>query len=214
MKQPQPSGQSKGENIFLKDVLSHFDDFRIKMPIAWIVGGMAVNGVSPNDIDILINLPPDECDSSVARVIRFRIQRSLPQKYWDKIHWLYNDGVGPFTSCIPLFSLEAKVLPFTRQEMSAAAHIFPLKFFRQPKAMQGRYKKDIFTIKSLQEKIPESAYPVEVNMKYDGMRVQFHKKENEIRIYSEDGGNVTERFPTFISQLKKLNDDVVLDVFV
>ncbi|KKK78003.1 hypothetical protein LCGC14_2847940, partial [marine sediment metagenome] len=185
LKQPNRSGIEKGNKIFLKDILKEFDDFKIKEPIAWIVGGLSNHGHTKGDIDILINLPPEEADTTISKVLIFRIQRSLPEKYWKRIHWLYNDGAGPFTSNVPLFSLDAIKTTLQRQEMAAATSITPLKFFKQLKGKSGRFKKEIFSLKSLQEVIPEEAYPVEINQKYDGMRVQIHKADNKVKIWSE-----------------------------
>ncbi len=212
LKQPNRSGIEKGNKIFLKDILKEFDDFKIKEPIAWIVGGLSNHGHTKGDIDILINLLPEEADTSISKVLRFRIQRSLPERYWKRIHWLYNEGAGPFTSNVPLFSLDAIKTKLQRQEMAAATSITPLKFFKQLKGKSGRFKKEIFSIKSLQEVIPEDAYPVEINQKYDGMRVQIHKADNKVKIWSEDGGNLTDRFPTFVEQIKKYPRDIVIDV--
>ncbi len=212
MKQPNPSGVEKGDKIFLKDIIKHIDSFKIKDPIAWIVGGISNHGQTKGDIDILINLPPEEADSTISKVLRFRIQRSFPETLWPRIHWLYNDGAGPFTSHVPLYSLEARKQPFERKEMAAANTIEPLKFFKQLKGKSGRFKREIFTIKSLKEVIPEKEYPLEVNKKYDGMRAQIHKKDNMVKIYSEEGSNITERFPTFVDQIKKYPKDIVLDV--
>lgn len=211
MKQPNYSGEKIGEMIHLKDVLSHFDDFLIKHPVVWIVGGIANHGKTKGDIDVLINVPPEESDSTLARVIRFRIQRSLPKKYWHRLHWLYNDGAGPFTSHVPLFTLRANKTDLKTVEMSAAASIRPLHFFKPPKPKKGRYKKETFSIPALLQVIPEDAYPVEVNEKYDGMRAEFHKKGSEVKIWSEDGGDVTDRFPTMVEQLKRYPKDIVLD---
>lgn len=208
MKQPNPSGKVTGKPIILDEVLKHLGSFSIKNPIAWIVGGLANHGQSPNDIDILINLPPEESDSTLARVIRFRIQRSMPSDLWNRIHWLYHDGTGPFSSHIPLFSLEAVKLPSSRVEM-AAAGVQPGHFFRQPKPKSGHIKKDIYSIKALLEIIPDDAYPVEAEQKYDGMRGQLHAWNGNVKIYSEDGGDITDRFPTFVSQLKGSN--LILD---
>ena len=211
MKQPLPSGRKKGRNLKLSEVLEHFDDFKVKDPIAWVVGGIANNGSTDNDVDILINLPPEEEDSIIAKIVRFRISRSFPLDIRERIHYIYNDGAGPFTSNIPLFSLEAKKLSLTRKEMSSDS-IKPLHFFKQLKAVQGRYKKDIFTIKALQEIIPEEEYPVEINQKYDGMRAQFHLSDGAVKFFSEEGTDILERFPTMSSQLSSHRSNIVLDV--
>jgi len=215
MKQPEHSGIEKGNKLFLKDIISYIDSFKIKDPIAWIVGGIANHGQTKGDIDILINLPPEEADSTISKVLRFRIQRSFPEKLWKRLHFLYNDGAGPFTSHVPLYSLEARKMPLERKEMAAANTITPLRFFKQLKGKSGRFKREIFSIKSLKEVVPEEAYPVEVNQKYDGMRAQVHKAGIKIKIFSEEGSNITARFPTFVSELLKGSSrdvDLVLDV--
>ena len=212
MKQPNRSGEELGETIYLSEIVKEFDDFKIKSPIAWLVGGIVNHGKTKNDIDILINLPPEEADTSLSRVLRFRLQRSLPQKLWSRIHWLYNDGAGPFTSNVPIFSLETRKTNLQRMEMSAQTSITPLKFFKMLKGKSGREEREIFSIDSLKKIVPEDAYPVEVNMKYDGMRAQVHKAGSKVKIWSEDGGEITDRFPTFVEQIKRYPQNIVLDV--
>ena len=209
-RQPFPGTpkNKKKEWIYLKDVLKHFGPFKVKEPIAYLVGGLCNFRKTQGDIDILINLPQNEAGTSIAKVLKFRIYRSLPPKLWPRIHILYNDGAGPFTSYVPLFYLSAEILSKQRQEMSISK-VKPLKFFKQLKGKFGRIKKETFTIKGLIDKVPAADYPLEIDKKFDGMRVQIHAAAGSVKIFSEDGGNVTDRFPSIVKELKGKN--LVLD---
>lgn len=47
--------------------------------------------------------------------------------------------------------------------------------------------------------------------KYDGIRTQLHKKNNEIRLFSRRLEDITESFPEIINGAKKLAHDIILD---
>ena len=91
------SGNVEGEEIFLKDILSEFGKFKLKEPFVYIVGGLCNHGKTHGDIDILIKkTKPANEDEDIP--LKFRIMRQLPQKYWARLHFLYDDELhGPFS---------------------------------------------------------------------------------------------------------------------
>ncbi|MCJ7508123.1 MAG: DNA adenine methylase, partial [candidate division Zixibacteria bacterium] len=53
-----------------------------------------------------------------------------------------------------------------------------------------------------------------VQKKYDGMRVTVFKDKDKVMIYSEDGTDLTERFPTVVEQAKAISNDFIIEAEV
>jgi len=100
----RPSGDRLGERIFLKDVLPHFQAFKLRQPYVYLVGGLVIHGSTEGDVDILVKdspaLPPP-----FRHVLEWRILRSLPENYWHRVQFHYDNFHGPFTDNIPLYDL-------------------------------------------------------------------------------------------------------------
>lgn len=95
--------------IKLQDVLPHFGkEFLLRAPFAYLVGSLANNGKTKNDIDILIRGPIDE---ATEHILKFRIGRMLPPELSSRVE--YHGGAlpdpistgGPFTAYCPLYDL-------------------------------------------------------------------------------------------------------------
>lgn len=99
-----PSGVKLGERIELKDVLPSFQAFKLRQPYVYLVGGLVIHGSTEGDIDLLVkdspSLPP-----AFRHVLEWRILRSLPPKYWERVQFHYDQFHGPFTDNIPLYDL-------------------------------------------------------------------------------------------------------------
>lgn len=203
-------GQPK---ITIEDFLSKLDKpFLTQKPYAFIVGGLANHGFAEGDIDVLVRAKEPDL------AFEFRVYRQLPREWWPRIHFLYDvDNTGPFTNYIPLydkaFVLNDRRLEKMSSEDMAATEVSPMVTFPMLKAQAGYRKMETYNIDGLIETIDsiKDFYPAEVDQKYDGMRAQIHKKGNVVKIWSEDGGEVTSRFPSAISAMKKISGDVVLD---
>jgi len=63
------------------------------------------------------------------------------------------------------------------------------------------------TAEDIIEKIGKCA----VEGKYDGLRLQVHKKANQIWIFSRNLENMTHMFPDVVSEIKKLKKDLILE---
>jgi len=99
-----PSGNRQGKRIHLHDVLPYFREFKLRKPYVYLVGGLVVHGSTEGDIDILVkdssNLPVE-----YRHVLEWRILRSLPQQYWDRVQFHYDTFHGPFTDFVELYDL-------------------------------------------------------------------------------------------------------------
>ncbi len=107
--QPLTSGTGEKDAIQLGEVLGRFEKpMRISMPFVYLTGSIVNRGESKNDIDILIKASKN--DESIMPVA-FRLIRMFPEELRDRIQIIYDDTGdskthGPFTSHIPLYSLE------------------------------------------------------------------------------------------------------------
>lgn len=195
----RPSGDGDGDFITREDVLQHFDDFDISKPIVWLVGSLATQGRTNNDIDILIDL---KRNNPICEIIRFRIFRMLSEDLANNIQFLYRDErPGPFTDHIPLFSLKSELLDdFDVIEMQGG-------FKKMMKPIIGYKKGEAYGWDAIRQVIPESAYPVIAEKKFDGTNCQFHKNDGEVTIYSDGGDDITHRLPLFVEIMKDWSID-------
>ncbi len=58
-------------------------------------------------------------------------------------------------------------------------------------------------VDSVSEGFKRCGRPAEVEFKYDGFRMQIHKKDNNIKIFTRRLDNVTNRFPEVVDHIKK-----------
>lgn len=207
-----PSGEEIGEEISLDDILQHFKSFKIAQPLVYLTGGIVNNEKTTGDIDIFIRTVKDD---PIVIPIQFRILRMLPEELRDRVQFLFEDMTegkhvpGPYTSFVPLFSLEAMTIdPFERVEMSSEVikgelqRIVPGKFFTPLKPTIGYKKGEAFGFEALKELVNFEHYPVVVQKKYDGARLQMHKDRQAVKIYSDGKQDVTHRLPSFVEAVK------------
>lgn len=104
-----PSGDTRGEKIFLQDILEGFKTFDLRSPFVWVVGGIVEHGSTQGDVDILIDSNEGELTPEMMHVIQWRIQRGLRAKMGDaiveRIHFLDDRLKGPFTDNVPVYAL-------------------------------------------------------------------------------------------------------------
>ncbi len=223
------SNEGNDSEIYLNEVLKNVDDFKIKEPFVYLVGGLANYGKTTGDIDILIkkNTPKDE-DEDMP--LKFRIMRMLPKRLWNRLHFLYDDNIhGPFTNYVPLFSLMCKVnsrqvhhmsekktrMKLSKEEEAEKSEkeneIKPFRFFTQPKPTHGREEEEIYSLDTIEETIKKLKwdFPIIVEPKYDGVRCQVHKVKDRVKIFSEEGEDYTKQIPTIAEQFKIMEHDFV-----
>lgn len=99
------------DELLLDDLLPHFhDEFLLRSPFVYLVGSMANNGRTKNDVDILLRGPLDE---ATAHIVKFRLGRMLPPDIAQRMSFhggIPDDEVmsgiaGPFTAFTPLYDL-------------------------------------------------------------------------------------------------------------
>jgi hypothetical protein len=89
--------------------------------------------------------------------------------------------------------------------------IKPMRFFEMLKGIAGYRKLEKFTPEGVLAVTKPADYPYEVDQKFDGLRLQLHKKGDKVKILSIDGANHTNRLFFIADELKKIPHDVVLD---
>lgn len=111
------SGEKIGETIRLPEILEKLESFVISDPFIFLTGGLVNRGETANDIDVLIkgNLP-----DHVLKPIWFRMLRQLPKELWHRFQLLQDEGLGPYTSYVPIYRLKVeRIRPPIRVELSA-----------------------------------------------------------------------------------------------
>ena len=219
-------GEAKGEMILLPSILKAFDgDFMICEDFVTVVGGLCTHGKTRGDIDILLKCKEPRDDSSpLGMATKFRIARALAGQniMENRIEFLYDDFSGPFTSHVHLYDLVLRLKGKRElEEMSLAMlekSVTPFRFVTQPKPLHGRFKEQIYSPETVAEVINanpkwKEALPngIIVEKKFDGFRVQVHKVGKKIRILTEEDNDVTDKIPSLVSEIKKINHDFVAE---
>jgi len=228
----RPSGKKDGVLIKLADVLQYFKSFYFMEPAIYLTGGIVNNGETTGDVEILYR--GLEEDWKHWGPILFRIQRMFPREVWSRVHLLDDKYHGPFTSNIPLFKLKAETYPDfdisqmqertprikiesarVAKEAADSRKEDEIKMFRYFLPLKGasgyregeRYSidavKEAFRDKKTNKPDPER-YPLIVQKKYDGARNYIFKEGDRVEIITEEGLNVTRRYPETIKELKSI----------
>jgi len=118
------SGEEQGDVLKLDEVLSHLKSFKLRMPLLYLVGGLANRGETPNDIDLLIKGP---MSPALRHVLEFRIGRMFPPELSRRIQFLDDEFGGPFTRHVELADLVVEMRPqFDVKQMALAKQDDPL----------------------------------------------------------------------------------------
>lgn len=88
------------------------------------------------------------------------------------------------------------------------------RYFFGMKPTKGYLKEEKMTIDGLMKFISEEDYPILVEKKYDGAKLIVFRSEKKVTIYTDDGGDVTNRLPKCIEAIKKLGNvkDAIFEV--
>jgi len=86
------------------------------------------------------------------------------------------------------------------------------RFFLGMKPTRPAFPEERMTLDSLLKFFKPEDFPVLVEKKYDGQRLIIFKNGDKVRIFSDDGEELTSRFPQTIEAIKKLNvNQAILD---
>jgi len=206
--------------VLLEDFLCRFQDHYLRKPFIRLVGSLPNWGRTDGDIDILFN---GNLDEKIVQIESWRIERAFPDlqdrlEFLDDAHWH-----GPFTNFTDIADLKVEIRPHLFvQEMKRdpgfkagceeSKKEDKLELFRpfyQPKPTHGRNVGEIYSVDSLVDIVTE-LWPRDVGIfvgkKYDGTTNQLYKKGDEVKIFSEDGSDLTENLPTIVDQARKIHE--------
>jgi len=119
------------------------------------------------------------------------------------------DADVPFEIADVIRSEKPEILAMAKESKSRG--IKPFRFFEMLKGIAGYRKLEKYSIESVKAVTKDADYPFEVDQKFDGMRLQLHKKGDKVRIFSIDGANLTNRLDFMADELKEWPQGVVLD---
>lgn len=92
-----PGGTSKGDRVYLQDIIKEFKPFFRRKPIAYLVGGLVIHGSTTGDIDVLIMRKERDIG------LEFRIYRQFDKSLWPRFQFIYDPDQGPYTDYIPIY---------------------------------------------------------------------------------------------------------------
>jgi len=207
------SGVQKGTEVLkVEDIVEKLAGHtaHLRMPFVYLTGGLVNRGETEGDIDILLRCEDGELGDKLTRLIQWRILRSLPKEQWDRVEFLFDEDHGPFTSHIPLFALT--LTPLEPQEIKMALEKAQAEISKSVRV--GSFFKMVKPIKPAkpgQRQSPEAflelftgGWPWEVTKKYDGVHVQVHKSGDSVKIFTEDGTDITSKVPGVIKVVKEV----------
>ncbi|MEM1691792.1 MAG: hypothetical protein QXK45_03890, partial [Thermofilaceae archaeon] len=190
---PTPSEKEGREEAKAEDVLRLLTKPAILYERAvLLVGSLAQRGAG-HDVDILVR---KEIPKEVYRRIAFRVGRVL-NRLGVRIHILYDDG--PFTDYIPLYDL---VLVPSKREKVEMARLEPFTVVKTMKPIrigQGQ-RQTLSSFLALVEKYGAEGY---LEPKYDGVCVYAHHKDGKVRVWTEDGNEITDLVADLFKRLPK-----------
>jgi len=118
---------------------------------------------------------------------------------------------------------EQRITDITRKRQAEQSRksdsLQPFRFFVQPKGIAGYRKEEVYSVEGAIERVKQKwmkgdKFPsVHVDQKFDGFRVQIHS-DDKVKVWSEDGGDVTHRFPTIVKEAKAQGFPFVADAEV
>ena len=211
-----PSGNEEGEEITLEEILPFFKSFYKAKPYVSLVGGLANNGKTKGDIDVFIRSDTEDIATE------FRIYRMFPEELRRRIHILYpSDGnIGVYTNYIDLFDLKLEGRNQKHLELMSAIDerkgITLFTFSKLLKPAHGRFKGELYSVDSLIELVDKKPEwyekKIAVQCKYDGIHCRIDCKGGRVKIWTEEGNEITDKCPTIASEFKEIckGHDVVV----
>lgn len=97
-----PSGDGDGEWITLEEALRHVKPICLRDGAVTLVGGLANQGQSNNDVDLLVRGPYDE---NLEHAVKFRLGRMFPPEISERVQFHGDEMGGPFTNFVKLYDL-------------------------------------------------------------------------------------------------------------
>jgi len=101
--------EETGSVVTLPQILSHLKSFSLREPFLFLVGSLPRRGSTDGDIDILVRGGSGEIEESMKVPLESQIKELFPENLKRRIHVLWNENDGPFSSYIPIGKLKFEV---------------------------------------------------------------------------------------------------------
>jgi phosphoribosyl 1,2-cyclic phosphate phosphodiesterase len=197
------------------DMWENFKDITVIKGFASIVGSSikSADDHKPNDLDIQFRMrdPPD----FIKRAIEVRICKDFPN--WKDLHFIWGDPEGPHDSFVPLYDLRlVRVRPVKKVEMSDLernSEENSQNLEENPrKIVPMKPKRRFYRVDEIIDYMFKTGRKYALEKKYNGFRGMISKFDNSVKIYSDQGKDISEHFKTAVSEAKKIsNKDFILD---
>jgi len=159
--------------------------------------------------DTLIAVQKFLATDSLFLNAKWRIERAFPDLR-EKMHILDDSFSGPFTNFVELADLASLSKENkARQEMEEKKVVLfqPIPLL---KPIHGRAKGEIYSIDSVVDTIKSRKADwykanIVVQKKFDGVHCQADKKGSVVRIWTEEGREITKNCPTIVVDLAKIS---------
>lgn len=207
-----------------------------------LVGGVVVHGKTENDFEALVRIPPREelmrrIQFRLDRAIPDISLRSR-QHMLDDLHGPFTDFLPLYDLVlVPCDKAEKQQMAIEEQEVRAKSpeskrtaekaerdnkitlgeFFYPLKSsapFIAGKREGNKYDTGLMVhlLKKLGTEDNQAIKPVLIQKKYDGIHTQIHKKDGAVKIYSDDGTDITNRLPSIAKEIAAIKkDNFILD---
>ena len=164
--------------------------------------------------DLLIQMHQFIHTDSLFLNAKWRIKRAFPE-WKDRMQILDDSFSGPFTNFVELADLVSVAREEKERQEMSEKKLKLFDWFPMLKPLHGRKKEEVYSIDSVIETIKsrkEGWFEIGtfVEVKFDGVHVQAHKKDNVVRIWTEDGTEITKNCPSLISELKQIPGNFII----
>ena len=204
------TGQVTPQKLNELEEVKYFRNFSIIKNAISLVGSSVNSRFEEyHDLDIHIKLEEPK-NSYIRRAVETRIWKMFPPETRGKLHFVWGDPQGSHDEFIPLYDLALIRTSPQIVEMYDLTDIRILHPFPPLKTMVRTF----FTPQEASEYVFKEAkwQKVVLEKKFDGFRLQVHRKGNEIRVFTDHENDVTHAFPMHVKHAFELSDkDFVLD---
>jgi len=204
---PYPAPEKMSDVITLREFLNTLPSHvSIKMPIAWVVGGIVNRGAvtSGHDIDFLVSVPPRYFREFVAQ-----FTKDLPEHIRKRLHFILDWEDTPMIG----HSVPCYTLTLTRVESPRLAEetIKPFKKRRMCKPKSGFEKFEFWEVQDAWENWASERIErgLLIQPKYDGMSMFIDYDGKTLKVFTED--KFRDRSKVFKESLKELEENLPKD---
>jgi len=213
-------GEILGKKVTLEEILQYFEKpIVLKKGFITFMGGLTNWGETEGDLDVM-QLDVREIPER-DQPIMFRLSRALPAELAQRLRRRFiGEYGGVFTNHVPVYDLvlvpstERRLIrmgrvetikdTLARKQASQSLRenvVKPLRYVVPLKGYRGYYSDpDQVAIDSY---FKQDVFPMYGQKKYDGVIVEWMKSDNTVIGRSDDGIDVTKRFPTLVKIIRE-----------